>query len=189
MNIPQEAVEAAEKKIVQAITGFVREHKTISSEELTKDAIAAALPHIEKAMRAQAAADIWEYWDACGDLIDGRDSARKAIDAIAAQIAEGADGKWMPLCRPCANRRLKNPLNALLGMRKTFAVLFVSDFMENELLPKVNRFCLQKKAEGWPEAKLKQYGEQVINETLAGIQEALNECGCDIRILSMRLDV
>ena len=30
----------------------------------------------------------------------------------------GIDGKWMPLCRPCATRRLKNPLNALLGMRK-----------------------------------------------------------------------
>ena len=30
----------------------------------------------------------------------------------------GADGKWMPLCRPCANTRLNNPLNALLGMRK-----------------------------------------------------------------------
>ena len=73
--------------------------------------------------------------------------------------------------------------------RKTFAVLFVSDFMENELLPSINGVCLQKKAEGWPEVKLKQYGEQVINETLAGIQEALNECGCDIRILSMRLDV
>lgn len=29
----------------------------------------------------------------------------------------------------------------------------------------------------------------LANETLAGIQEALNECGCDIRILSMRLDV
>lgn len=73
--------------------------------------------------------------------------------------------------------------------RKTFAVLFVSDFMENELLPKVNGVCLQKKAGGWPEVKLKRYGEQVISETLAGIQEALNECGCDIRILSMRLDV
>ena len=72
---------------------------------------------------------------------------------------------------------------------KTFAVLFVSDFMENELLPSINGVCLQKKAGGWPEVKLKQYGEQVINETLAGIQEALNECGCDLRILSMRLDV
>ena len=91
MTIPQEAVEAAEKKIVQAITGFVHERKTISSEELTKDVLTAALPHIEKAIRAQAAADIWEYWDACGDLIDDRDSARQAIDAIAAQIAKGAD--------------------------------------------------------------------------------------------------
>ena len=37
------------------------------------------------------AADIWEYWDACGDLIDDRDSARQAIDAIAARIAEGVE--------------------------------------------------------------------------------------------------
>lgn len=91
MNIPQEAIEAAEKKIVQAITGFVREHKTISSEELTKDTLTAALPAVEKAIRAQAAADIWECWDACGDLIGDRDSARQAIDAIAAQIAKGSN--------------------------------------------------------------------------------------------------
>ena len=32
------------------------------------------------------------YWkDACGDLIDDRDSARQAIDAIAARIAEGVE--------------------------------------------------------------------------------------------------
>ena len=30
----------------------------------------------------------------------------------------GVDGKWMSLCVPCTNRRLNNPLNALLGMRK-----------------------------------------------------------------------
>ena len=30
----------------------------------------------------------------------------------------GENGKWMQLCVPCANRRLNNPLNALLGMRK-----------------------------------------------------------------------
>ena len=47
--------------------------------------------NIEKEIRAQVAADIWEYWDACGDLIDDRDSARQAIDAIAAQIAKGTD--------------------------------------------------------------------------------------------------
>ena len=58
----QAAIEAAEKKIVQAITGFVREHKTISSEELTKDVLTAALPAIEKQIREQVAADIWEYW-------------------------------------------------------------------------------------------------------------------------------
>ena len=46
--------------------------------------------NIEKEIRAQVAADIWEYWDACGDLIDDRDSARQAIDAIAAQITKRA---------------------------------------------------------------------------------------------------
>ena len=61
------------------------------SKELTKDVLTAALPAIEKQIREQVAADIWEYWDACGDLIDDRDSARQAIDAIAAQIAKGAD--------------------------------------------------------------------------------------------------
>ena len=54
----QAAIEAAEKKIVQAITGFVREHKTISSEELTKDILTAAYPSIEKQIRAEVAAEI-----------------------------------------------------------------------------------------------------------------------------------
>ena len=53
----QAAIEAAEKKIVQAITGFVREHKTISSEELTKEVLTAALPAIEKQL-ATARANI-----------------------------------------------------------------------------------------------------------------------------------
>ena len=58
---------------------------------LAEIALTSALPHIEKEIRAQVAADIWEYWDACGDLIEDRDSARQAIDAIAAQIAKGAE--------------------------------------------------------------------------------------------------
>ena len=58
MTPSEEAIEAAEKKIVQAITGFVREHKTISSEELTKDVLTAALPSIEKQIRAEVAAEI-----------------------------------------------------------------------------------------------------------------------------------
>ena len=60
-----------------------------SYREHLKDALTAVYPAIEKQIRAQVAADIWEYWDACGDLIDDRDSARQAIDAIAAQIAKG----------------------------------------------------------------------------------------------------
>ena len=58
MTPSEEAIEAAEKKIVQAITGFVREHKTISSEELTKDILTAAYPSIEKQIRAEVAAEI-----------------------------------------------------------------------------------------------------------------------------------
>ena len=58
MTPSEEAIEAAEKKIVQAITGFVREHKTISSEELTKDILTAAYPSIEKEIRAEVAAEI-----------------------------------------------------------------------------------------------------------------------------------
>jgi hypothetical protein len=27
-------------------------------------------------------------------------------------------GAWHPLCNPCANRRLRNPYNALLSLRK-----------------------------------------------------------------------
>lgn len=30
----------------------------------------------------------------------------------------GKEKRWMPLCKVCANRRLNNPYNALLGMRK-----------------------------------------------------------------------
>ena len=30
----------------------------------------------------------------------------------------GREAEWMQLCNYCANRRLNNPLNALLGMRK-----------------------------------------------------------------------
>ena len=63
MTDPQQAaIEAAEKKIVQAITGFVREHKTISSEELTKDVLTAALPAIEKQL-ATARANIAKLHD------------------------------------------------------------------------------------------------------------------------------
>ena len=61
----QAAIEAAEKKIVQAITGFVREHKTISSEELTKDVLTAALPAIEKQQGEH---------DELHDKTDGRNS-------------------------------------------------------------------------------------------------------------------
>lgn len=90
MNIPQEAVEAA-------YSAFQRPNRMLVNtsdgnlQGRLEAAFEAALPVIEKAIRAQAAADIWEYWDACGDLIDDRDSARQAIDAIAARIAKGAD--------------------------------------------------------------------------------------------------
>ena len=88
MTPSEEAIEAAEKKIVQAITGFVREHKTISSEELTKDVLTAAYPSIEKQIRAEVAAEI---------RVEMRrhDTAQIGFSAIgdayahAARIAEG----------------------------------------------------------------------------------------------------
>ena len=89
--IPQEAVEAA-------YNAFQRPKRMLVNtsdgnlQGRVEAAFEAALPYIEKEIRAQAAADIWEYWDACGELIDDRDSARQAIDAIAARIAEG-DGE------------------------------------------------------------------------------------------------
>ena len=90
MTPSEEAIEAAEKKIVQAITGFVREHKTISSEELTKDILTAAYPSIEKQIRAEVAAEI---------RVEMRrhDTAQIGFSAIgdayahAARIAKGAD--------------------------------------------------------------------------------------------------
>ena len=87
-HLPQEAVEAA-------CNAFQRPNRMLVNTSdgnlmgRLEAAFEAALPHIEKEIRAQVAADIWEYWDACGDLIDDRDSARQAIDAIAAQIAKG----------------------------------------------------------------------------------------------------
>ena len=89
-HLPQEAVEAA-------CNAFQRPNRMLVNTSdgnlmgRLEAAFEAALPHIEKEIRAQVAADIWEYWDACGDLIDDRDSARQAIDAIAAQIAKGPD--------------------------------------------------------------------------------------------------
>jgi len=31
---------------------------------------------------------------------------------------EDLDGNWKPLCKPCAEKRLRNPYNALLNLRK-----------------------------------------------------------------------
>ena len=90
MNIPQEAVEAAYNAFQHPNRMLLNTSDGNRMGRL-EAALEAALPYVEKEIRAQAAADIWEYWDACGDLIDDRDSARQAIDAIAAQIAKGTD--------------------------------------------------------------------------------------------------
>ena len=87
MAIPQEAVEAA-CNAFQHPNRMLLNTSDGNRKGRLEAALEAALPYIEKEIRAQAAADIWEYWDACGDLIDDRDSARQAIDAIAARIAE-----------------------------------------------------------------------------------------------------
>ena len=99
MTITQEAVEAAAQSIyktswygdVPLRWGEIAEASKIFYRQRAAACLAEVLPAIEKQIREQVAADIWEYWDACGDLIDDRDSARQAIDAIAAQIAKGAD--------------------------------------------------------------------------------------------------
>ena len=103
--IPQEAVEAAAR--VMKPRQFEPDYTPLGmwsdleqmheiaeldrdmTRDRVRDILTAALPAIEKEIRAQAAADIWEYWDACGDLIDNHNSARLAIDAVAARIAEG----------------------------------------------------------------------------------------------------
>ena len=90
MTISQEAVEAAYSAFQRPKRMLVNTSDGNLQGRL-EAAFEAALPAIEKEIRAHVAADIWEYWDACGDLIDDRDSARQAIDAIAAQIAKGAD--------------------------------------------------------------------------------------------------
>ena len=87
----QAAIEAAEDALRADIWDGDPEDIPPTMGREAELAVAAALPAIEKQIREQVAADIWEYWDACGDLIDDRDSARQAIDAIAAQIAKGAD--------------------------------------------------------------------------------------------------
>ena len=48
-------------------------------------ALEAAMP----AIREQIAAEVSNYWDACGDLIDSHNGARLAFDAIITQIREG----------------------------------------------------------------------------------------------------
>ena len=107
MTIPQEAIEAAARvmKPRQFEPNYtplgmwsdleqmheIAELDRDTTRDRVQDILTAALPAIEKQIREQVAADIWEYWDACGDLIDDRNSARQAIDAIAAQIAKGAN--------------------------------------------------------------------------------------------------
>lgn len=89
MTIPQEAIEAAAR--VMKPRQFEPNYTPLSmwsdleqmheiaelDRDLTRDRVrdilTAALPAIEKQIREQVAADIWEYWDACGDLIDDRD--------------------------------------------------------------------------------------------------------------------
>lgn len=40
--------------------------------------------------RVDAAQQIRDYWDACGELVDTNNGARLAFEAIAAQIEEGS---------------------------------------------------------------------------------------------------
>ena len=78
----QAAIEAGAK----ALPGVPANDEEVRLMQNTARAvIAAALPHL----RAMIAQEIFDYWEACGELIDTHNGARLAFDAIAAQIAEG----------------------------------------------------------------------------------------------------
>ena len=82
MTIPQEAIEAAARVMKPrqfepnytplGIWSDLEQMHEIAEldRDLTRDRVrdilTAALPAIEKQIREQVAADIWEYWDACG---------------------------------------------------------------------------------------------------------------------------
>ena len=50
-----------------------------------RQVLEAAMP----AIREQIAAEVSNYWDACGELIDNHNGARLAFDAVITQIREG----------------------------------------------------------------------------------------------------
>ena len=85
MTIPQEAIEAAARVMkprqfepnytplgiwsdleqMHEIAELYRD----TTRDRVRDILTAALPAIEKQIREQVAADIWEYWDACAATI------------------------------------------------------------------------------------------------------------------------
>lgn len=80
-DIPEAAVEAALKAHYE--TPSVRSPD--NPQRLMRAALEAAMP----AIRKQIAAEISNYWDACGELIDSHNGARLAFDAVITQIREG----------------------------------------------------------------------------------------------------
>ena len=80
-DIPDAAVEAALKAY--------RETPSVRSPDNPQRLMRAALEAAMPAIREQIAAEVSNYWDACGDLIDSHNGARLAFDAIITQIREG----------------------------------------------------------------------------------------------------
>ena len=81
--VPDEAIEAASAAYMA--TPRCRCIQTPQDKKQMRAALEAAMP----AIREQIAAEISNYWDACGELIDSHNGARLAFDAIIIQIREG----------------------------------------------------------------------------------------------------
>ena len=81
MTIPEAAEEAALK--AHRETPSVRSPDT--PQRLMRAALEAALP----AIREQIEAEISNYWDAVGELIDSHNGVRFAVDAVVTHIREG----------------------------------------------------------------------------------------------------
>jgi hypothetical protein len=74
VNIPDDVVLAAEM-----VSGGDKADYKVIAEWARREAL------------KEAAEQVRDYWDACGELIDSNNGARLAFEAVAAQITEGAN--------------------------------------------------------------------------------------------------
>jgi len=95
MDIPGEVIEAAAKAQFEwqdGLPSWENDADGFTKAEYVNQTWAAAQVVAEWARKeawAQAAEQVREYWDACGELIDSNNGARLAFQAVAAHIAEG----------------------------------------------------------------------------------------------------